>query len=45
MLLAGYSYAYLLNRFVPIHWAPAFHGLVLVLAFAVLPVGLRRRPP
>lgn len=40
MLLAGYSYAYLLNRFVPIYWAPAVHGLVLVLAFAVLPVGL-----
>src|SRR5262245_19981545 len=33
VLLAGYFYAYLLNRFVPIYWAPAIHGLVLVLAF------------
>jgi hypothetical protein len=40
MLLAGYCYAYLLNRFVPIYWAPAVHGLVLVLAVVVLPVGL-----
>jgi hypothetical protein len=40
ILLAGYYYAYLLNRFVPIHWAPPVHGLVLVLAFVVLPVGL-----
>jgi spermidine synthase len=40
MLLAGYCYAHLLNRYVDWKIAPGVHLLVLAIAFAALPIGL-----
>ena len=39
-LLAGYCYAHLLNRYVPVRWAPFVHAAVLAVAFLALPIGL-----
>jgi hypothetical protein len=39
-LLAGYCYAHLLNRFVPLHLAPILHALVLIAAVSALPVAV-----
>ena len=40
ILLAGYCYAHLLNRYVPLRWAPFVHAAVLAVAFLALPIGL-----
>lgn len=40
VLLAGYCYAHLLNRYVDWKIAPGVHLLVLALAYAALPIGL-----
>ncbi len=40
ILLAGYCYAHLLNRFVDIRFAPAMHLAVLAIACVALPIAL-----
>lgn len=40
VLLAGYCYAHLLNRFCPPRFAPLLHLGVLALAYVAMPVGL-----
>ena len=39
-LLAGYCYAYALNRYMPLEYAPLAHVALLALAFLALPFGL-----
>ena len=39
-LLAGYLYAHLLSRWLPLRHQIAVHGLVLILAFLVLPIAV-----
>lgn len=40
VLLAGYCYAHLLNRFVEPRLAPLFHLIVLAVAYLAMPIGL-----
>lgn len=48
VLLAGYCYAHLLSRYLPLRWIPVVHLAVLALAMLALPIGLsesRAEPP
>jgi hypothetical protein len=48
VLLAGYCYAHLLSRFLPLRWIPIVHLAVLAMAMLALPIGLsesRAEPP
>ena len=48
VLLAGYCYAHLLSRYLPLRWVPVVHLAVLALAMLALPIGLsesRAEPP
>ena len=40
VLLAGYCYAYALNRYMPLQYAPLAHVVMLAVAFLALPFGL-----
>lgn len=40
VLLAGYCYAYALNRYMPLRYAPLAHVALLAMAFLALPFGL-----
>jgi spermidine synthase len=40
VLLAGYCYAHVLNRFVDLRYAPLVHLIVLAIAYLAMPIGL-----
>jgi hypothetical protein len=45
VLLAGYLYAHVLNRHVSVAIQPWLHGVVVVVAFACLPIGIGTEMP
>jgi hypothetical protein len=48
VLLAGYCYAHMLSRYLPLRWIPVVHLALLALAMFALPIGLsesRAEPP
>jgi hypothetical protein len=48
VLLAGYCYAHLLSRYLPLRWIPVVHLALLAFAMLALPIGLsesRAEPP